>query len=262
MKRELLDSQKDRAELTMIADLERNDLGRVCTPGSVEVQELHRLETFSNVHHLVSVVKGELQAGLGLDEILNATFPGGSITGAPKLKAMEILDDVERTVRGPYTGAMGYVGYDGAMELNIAIRTLVLTQGHCHLGVGSGIVADSDPEAEYAECHAKARDMVRALAEAMKPAEAPSRPAVAAAPAEETAEPAPAEKAAEPAPAEEAVAPEADSHPDPAPEPPAAPVDPEPAPREPESSAASDPAVTTDAPEVNPERTGPDGTAS
>lgn len=171
MKRELLESAKDRAELTMIADLERNDLGRICTPGSVEVADLHRLETFSNVHHLVSVIKGELHAGIGTEEILKATFPGGSITGAPKLRAMEILDEAERTVRGPYTGAMGYLGFDGGICLNVAIRTLVVAQGKCHLGVGSGIVADSQPEAEYAECVAKARDMVRAIRETSSPQE-------------------------------------------------------------------------------------------
>jgi len=160
---ELLASEKDKAELTMIADLERNDLGKICTPGSVVVDELHRLESFSNVHHLVSVVRGELEAGRSFADIMQATFPGGSITGAPKLRAMEILDEVEGRVRGPYTGAMGYLGLDGSVELNVAIRTLVLTQGTCHLGVGGAVTADSDPEGEYLECLAKARDMVAAL---------------------------------------------------------------------------------------------------
>jgi len=163
LRSELQASEKDRAELTMIADLERNDLGKICQSGTVQVQELYRSETFSNVHHLVSVVRGELQPSAGFEEIMNAVFPGGSITGAPKLRAMQILDALEGTVRGPYTGAMGYLGLDGSMELNVAIRTLVLTQGRCHLGVGSGIVADSDPESEYAECLAKARDMISAL---------------------------------------------------------------------------------------------------
>jgi para-aminobenzoate synthetase component 1 len=163
LRRELEHSEKDRAELTMIADLERNDLGKICTPGSVEVEELYRQETFSNVHHLVSVVRGELRPDVDFEQIMNATFPGGSITGAPKLRAMEILDEVEKTARGPYTGAMGYLGLDGSMELNVAIRTLVMTQGQCHLGVGSGIVADSDPDAEYEECLAKARDMLQAI---------------------------------------------------------------------------------------------------
>jgi len=163
LRRELEGSQKDRAELVMITDLERNDLGRVCEPGSVRVEELTRLETFSNVHHLVSVVKGELKPQIEFQDLMEAMFPSGSITGAPKKRAMEILDQAEGRVRGPYTGAMGFLGFDGALSLNVAIRTLVLSQGICHLGVGSGIVADSDPEAEYAECVAKAQGMLNAL---------------------------------------------------------------------------------------------------
>jgi para-aminobenzoate synthetase component 1 len=165
LKRELAASAKDRAELVMIADLERNDLGRVCESGSVSVEELYRLETFANVHHLVSVVKGELKSGIEFKDLMDATFPSGSITGAPKKRAMEILDITEGTARGPYTGAMGYLGLDGSVALNVVIRTLVLSQGICHLGVGSGIVADSDPEAEYEECVAKARGMLAALRE-------------------------------------------------------------------------------------------------
>jgi para-aminobenzoate synthetase component 1 len=163
MKDELMASTKDRAELTMIADLERNDLGKICEPGSISVEELYRLETFANVHHLVSVVKGELKAGIEFNELMDATFPSGSVTGAPKKRAMEILDKVEGTSRGPYTGAMGYLGLDGSISLNVVIRTLVLSQGLCHLGVGSGIVADSDPESEYDECVAKAKGMLSAL---------------------------------------------------------------------------------------------------
>jgi para-aminobenzoate synthetase component 1 len=166
LRRELESSEKDKAELTMIADLERNDLGRICATGSVEVKELHRLESFSTVHHLVSTVKGELRPGVTLTDIMEATFPSGSITGAPKKRAMEILDEVEGTVRGPYTGAMGFLGLDGSLSLNVAIRTLVLSQGLCHLGVGGGIVADSQPEAEYEECQTKARGMLAALREA------------------------------------------------------------------------------------------------
>ncbi len=167
LKAELEASAKDKAELTMIADLERNDLGRVCNPGSVHVQELHRIESYSNVHHLVSVIRGDLRPEVGFRELFTATFPGGSITGAPKKRAMEILDGIEGTVRGPYTGAMGYLGLDGSLSLDVAIRTLVLTQGVCHLGVGSGIVADSVPDQEYEECRAKARGMVAALKEAL-----------------------------------------------------------------------------------------------
>ena len=192
--RELELSEKDKAELTMIADLERNDLGQVCSAGTVEVKHLHKLESFSNVHHLVSVVRGELEPGTGIDDILTATFPGGSITGAPKRKAVEILDGVEKRVRGPYTGAMGFLGLDGNAELNIAIRTLVLTQGQCHIGVGSGIVADSSPEREWDECVTKARDMVKALREASAPKAEPEAEAEpeAKAPAESAAVPAPA----------------------------------------------------------------------
>jgi para-aminobenzoate synthetase component 1 len=167
MRRDLEASQKDRAELVMITDLERNDLGRICEPGSVRVEELARLETFSNVHHLVSVVKGELKPNVEFQDLMEAMFPSGSITGAPKKRAMEILDRVEGRVRGPYTGAMGFIGFDGALSLNVAIRTLVLSQGICHLGVGGGIVADSDPEAEYAECMAKAQGMLTALRRSM-----------------------------------------------------------------------------------------------
>jgi anthranilate/para-aminobenzoate synthase component I len=114
---------------------------------------------------MLSVVRGELRTEVGLRDLLEATFPSGSITGAPKKRAMEIIDAVEGTARGPYTGATGYIGLDGSVSLNVAIRTLVLTQGMCHLGVGGGIVADSDPEAEYEECVTKARGMLAALRE-------------------------------------------------------------------------------------------------
>ena len=160
----------------MFADLERNDLGRVCEPGSVRVEELYRLESFANVHHLVSVVKGELKPTIDFRDVMEATFPSGSITGAPKKRAMEILDGMEGTVRGPYTGAMGYLGLDGSLSLNVAIRTLVLSQGTCHLGVGGGIVADSDPDAEYEECVAKARGMLAAIRDAQSES-SPSEPA-------------------------------------------------------------------------------------
>lgn len=170
LKAELLASAKDRAELVMIADLERNDLGRVCKPGTVEVTDVTRLETFPTVHHLVSVIRGELQPGRGFADIIRATFPGGSITGAPKIKAMQIIDEIEPVARGPYTGAVGLIGFDGAADLNVAIRTFVVRGDEVCFGVGGGIVADSDPEAEYAESLAKARGMLEALARAAKPA--------------------------------------------------------------------------------------------
>ncbi|HSK40913.1 MAG TPA: aminodeoxychorismate synthase component I, partial [Arenibaculum sp.] len=170
LKAELLASAKDRAELVMIADLERNDLGRVCRAGSVDVTDVTRLETFPTVHHLVSVIRGELMPGRGIADIVRATFPGGSITGAPKLKAMQIIDQIEPVARGPYTGAVGLIGFDGSADLNVAIRTFVVRGDEVCFGVGGGIVADSDPGAEYAESLDKARGMLEALARSTKPA--------------------------------------------------------------------------------------------
>jgi para-aminobenzoate synthetase component 1 len=166
LRAELEASAKDRAELVMIADLLRNDLGRVCRPGSIEAGEVVRLESFPTVHHLVSVIKGELAAGRTLADVLRATFPGGSITGAPKLKAMEVLDGLEPVARGPYTGAMGLIGFDGSVDLNVAIRTFVIRGQDVCFGAGGGIVADSNPDAEYAESLDKARGMLEALARA------------------------------------------------------------------------------------------------
>jgi len=166
LKRELVDSAKDQAELVMITDLLRNDLGRVCQPGSIEAGDTTRLESFPKVHHLVSIIRGELAHGRSLADVLQATFPGGSITGAPKLKAMEILDGIEPVARGPYTGAMGLIGFDGSVDLNVAIRTFVIRGQDVYFGAGGGIVADSDPEDEYAESLAKARGMLEALARA------------------------------------------------------------------------------------------------
>jgi para-aminobenzoate synthetase component 1 len=160
---ELLGSAKDRAELVMIVDLERNDLGRVCEYGSVRVPELVRLETHPTVFHLVATVTGRLRPDVTAVECLRACFPGGSITGAPKIRAMEIIDELEPTQRGFYTGAIGYLGWDGAADLNIAIRTIVLTGGEAHFHVGGGIVADSDAEAEYEETLHKGRALMRAL---------------------------------------------------------------------------------------------------
>ena len=163
---ELLASAKDRAELVMITDLERNDLGRVCRAGSVEVMETVRLETFPRVHHLLSIIRGELAPGAGLPETLRAIFPGGSITGAPKRRAMEIIDGLEPSARGPYTGALGLFGFDGVVDLNVGIRTFVIRGEDVYFGAGGGIVADSDPEAEYAESLTKARGLLEALAAA------------------------------------------------------------------------------------------------
>jgi para-aminobenzoate synthetase component 1 len=160
---ELLTSEKDRAELVMIVDLERNDLGRVCSYGSVRVPELLTLESYATVHHLVSTVVGRLHDNRSLVDLLKATFPGGSITGAPKVRAMQIIDELEPTQRGVYTGSIGWIGFDGDMDLNIVIRTFLIRDGRVHWQVGGGIVADSDPTAEYEETLAKGFALKRAL---------------------------------------------------------------------------------------------------
>jgi para-aminobenzoate synthetase component 1 len=160
---ELLASEKDRAELVMIVDLERNDLGRVCSYGSVRVPELLRLESYATVHHLVSTVVGRLHDNRTVIDLLKAAFPGGSITGAPKVRAMEIIDELEPTQRAVYTGSVGWIGFDGDMDLNIVIRTFLVRDGRVHWQVGGGIVADSDPVAEYDETLAKGFALRRAL---------------------------------------------------------------------------------------------------
>ena len=160
---ELLASAKDRAEHVMIVDLERNDLGRVASIGSVHVPELMTLESFRHVHHLTSTVRASRRPEVGLDALLRAVFPGGSISGAPKIRALEIIDELEPTVRGVYTGAIGYISVDGRIDLNVAIRTLTLAGGVAHMQVGGAIVHDSVPEAEYQETLDKARGMARAL---------------------------------------------------------------------------------------------------
>jgi para-aminobenzoate synthetase component 1 len=160
---ELLGSAKDRAENVMIVDLLRNDLGRVCAYGSVQVQAVCRLESHPFVHHLVSVVTGRLRPGLGPVDLLRAAFPGGSVTGAPKVRAMQIIAELEPTARGPYCGSLGYLGFDGGMDTNILIRTFTHGRGWVQFPVGGGIVADSSPQAEYAETLHKAEGLVRAL---------------------------------------------------------------------------------------------------
>jgi para-aminobenzoate synthetase component 1 len=162
--RELLASEKDRAENLMIVDLLRNDLGRVAKIGSVKVPVLFGLESYATVHHLVSVVTAELDVGRNAVDLLRAAFPGGSITGAPKIHAMEIIAELEPTARGPYCGAIGYLAATGAMDTNIAIRTLLIDGDRISFQVGGGIVADSDPEAEYQETLVKARALLETLA--------------------------------------------------------------------------------------------------
>ena len=160
---ELLASEKDAAELAMIVDLERNDLGRVCEYGTVRVARARELESFPNVHHLVATVEGTMRERCDVVDLLVATFPGGSITGCPKIRAMEIIDELEPVRRGVYTGAIGYFGMDGRMDLSIAIRNAVVMDGIAHVSVGGAIVADSDPEAEYRETWAKARGWLDVL---------------------------------------------------------------------------------------------------
>ena len=163
--RELRDSLKDRAENLMIVDLLRNDLGKVCEPGSVAVPRLFEVESFATVHHLVSTVTGRLPATTDAIALLRAAFPGGSITGAPKLRAMQIIEELEPDRRGVYCGAIGWLGFNGDMDSNIAIRTLTLTRDTLHFSAGGGLVADSQVDAEYQECLDKAAALLRLVRE-------------------------------------------------------------------------------------------------
>lgn len=160
---ELLHSPKDNAELTMIVDLERNDLGRVCNYGSIRVVEKKVLEAYPTVFHLVATVEGDLHPRYDPIDLLKATFPGGSVTGVPKIRAMEIIDELEPTRRSVYTGALGYIGFNGDMDLSIAIRTFLVRGSTVFFQVGGGIVADSDPEEEYNETMHKARALIDSL---------------------------------------------------------------------------------------------------
>jgi para-aminobenzoate synthetase component 1 len=156
-------SVKDRAENIMIVDLERNDIGRVCRYGTVKVKELAILETYPTVFHLTSTVVGQLREGKNAIDLLKATFPGGSITGAPKVRAMEIIDELEPTCRSVYTGSLGYLSFSGDMDLNIVIRTFIVKDNRVYFQVGGAIVYDSEPEAEYIETLDKGRALIRAL---------------------------------------------------------------------------------------------------
>ncbi|MFC3653876.1 aminodeoxychorismate synthase component I [Dyella humi] len=161
--RELTAHPKERAEHVMLIDLERNDLGRVCKPGSVEVNELMVVESYAHVHHIVSNVRGRLREGVTPGQVIAATFPGGTITGCPKVRCMEIIAMLEDAPRGAYTGALGYLDRNGDLDLNILIRTLTLHGNEVSLRAGAGIVADSDAAKELDETRAKARGMLRAL---------------------------------------------------------------------------------------------------
>ncbi len=147
----------------MIVDLLRNDISRVCRPDSVQVTQLCDLEVYEYVHHLVSAIRGELADGQTAFDLIRSAFPGGSITGAPKVRAMEIIAELEPTARGPYCGSLGYIGFDGAMDLSILIRTITAGRGWWQLPVGGGIVAQSNPQREYEETWHKATGMLKAL---------------------------------------------------------------------------------------------------
>ncbi|WP_416148140.1 anthranilate synthase component I family protein [Salipaludibacillus sp. HK11] len=158
----LLNNEKERAEHIMLVDLERNDLGRVCQYGSVEVDELMVIEKYSHVMHIVSNVKGKKNKELDALDVIAATFPGGTITGAPKIRTMQIIEELEPVRRGAYTGSFGWIGFQGDMELNITIRTMVVKDGIGHVQAGAGIVIDSDPKAEYKESLKKAKALWKA----------------------------------------------------------------------------------------------------
>ncbi|MEW5891715.1 MAG: aminodeoxychorismate synthase component I [Pseudomonadota bacterium] len=163
LRAELLAHPKERAEHVMLVDLERNDLGRVCEPGSVQVTELAQVYSYAFVHHIESRVRGRVRAGVGPGQLLAALFPGGTITGCPKVRTMQIIRELEPTPRLAYTGSLGYINHDGSLDFNILIRTLMCSANNIEFSTGAGIVADSVPERELAETRAKARGLLRAL---------------------------------------------------------------------------------------------------
>ena len=163
---ELTGSPKEQAEHVMLIDLERNDLGRLCEAGTVRVDEFMVVESYAHVHHIVSNVCGRLRADVEPGDVIRALFPGGTITGCPKVRCMQLIGDLEGIGRGAYTGAMGYLALDGSLDLNILIRTMTVENGQVELRAGAGIVADSDPERELEETRAKARGLLRALGSA------------------------------------------------------------------------------------------------
>ena len=159
---ELAADPKERAEHVMLIDLGRNDVGRVAKAGSVKVTEVMVVERYSHVMHLVSNVEGKIVPGLDAIDVLKASFPAGTVTGAPKVRAMQIIDEIEPVKRGVYSGAVGYLGFNGDMDVAIAIRTAVLKDGKLHAQAAAGVVADSDPQSEWQETHHKARALLKA----------------------------------------------------------------------------------------------------
>jgi anthranilate synthase component 1 len=160
---ELLSDEKERAEHLMLVDLGRNDLGKVCRAGTVKVDEFMEVERYSHVMHLVSAVSGDLAVGTQAADVLRAAFPAGTVSGAPKVRAMEIIDELEPTRRGPYAGAIGYLSYSGELDSCIYIRTILVRDGVAYVQAGAGIVADSDPDREFVETENKARALFWAI---------------------------------------------------------------------------------------------------
>ncbi len=163
MRADLLLNEKERAEHLMLIDLERNDLGRISDYSTIEADELMITEEYSHVIHIVSNIKGTIVNGKDCFDAIKATFPGGTITGVPKVRCMEIIDELEPVARGPYTGSIGYISFTGAMDLNIIIRTFVIKDSFAYVQAGAGIVADSDPEREYHETLKKAEALIKTL---------------------------------------------------------------------------------------------------
>jgi anthranilate synthase component 1 len=166
LEEELLDDPKERAEHIMLVDLGRNDIGRVCDYSTVKVKELMRVERYSHVMHIVSDVTGSLSVDKDIYDVLKATFPAGTVTGAPKVRAMELIDELETTRRGPYAGCVGYISFSGNIDMCITIRTILMSGSTAYVQAGAGIVLDSDPEKEYQETLNKARAMIKAIEEA------------------------------------------------------------------------------------------------